>query len=77
MPFKSQAQRRWMYAKHPAMAKEWQEHTPKGTKLPPHVHSKTKPADAVKEALDQLYAAAGAAPSPLEQARQQLLAMLG
>ena len=72
MPFKSQAQRRWMYAKHPAMAKEWQEHTPKGTKLPPHVHSKTKPADAVKEALDQLYAAAGAAPSPLEQARQQL-----
>ena len=33
MPFKSQAQRKWMYATHPKMAKEWEEHTPKG-KLP-------------------------------------------
>lgn len=34
MPFKSKAQRRWMYATHPQMAKEWEEHTPKGKKLP-------------------------------------------
>jgi hypothetical protein len=27
MPFKSEAQRRWMYAKHPAMAKRWEAHT--------------------------------------------------
>jgi len=27
MPFKSEAQRRWMYAKKPEMAKRWQEHT--------------------------------------------------
>jgi hypothetical protein len=33
MPFKSQAQRRWMYARHPEMAKRWEEETPKG-KLP-------------------------------------------
>lgn len=36
MPFRSEAQRRFMYANHPAMAKRWQEHTPKG-KLPKHV----------------------------------------
>ncbi len=34
MPFESEAQRRWMYANHPDMAKEWESHTPKGEKLP-------------------------------------------
>ena len=34
MPFKSEAQRKWMYANHPDMAKEWESHTPKGEKLP-------------------------------------------
>lgn len=33
-PFVSEAQRRWMYSQHPEMAKEWESHTPKGTKLP-------------------------------------------
>lgn len=33
MPFKSESQRRWMYANKPSMAKRWQKHTPKG-KLP-------------------------------------------
>jgi hypothetical protein len=42
MPFKSDAQRRWMYANHPAMAKRWQEHTPKGKDLPEHVSKKKK-----------------------------------
>lgn len=37
MPFKSEAQRRWMYANHPDMAKKWEDHTPKGKKLPEHV----------------------------------------
>ena len=37
MPFESQAQRRFMYAKHPEMAKRWQKHTPKGADLPEHV----------------------------------------
>lgn len=27
MPFRSEAQRKYMYAKHPAMAKRWEEHT--------------------------------------------------
>lgn len=34
MPFKSEAQRRFMWAKHPEMAEEWESVTPKGRKLP-------------------------------------------
>jgi len=37
MPFKSQAQRGWMYSQHPEMAKRWESETPKGAKLPEHV----------------------------------------
>lgn len=37
MPFKSQSQRKWMYANDPSMAKKWEEHTPKGKKLPKKV----------------------------------------
>ena len=41
MPFKSQAQRRWMYATHPEMAKRWQAETPKGKSLPKKVKKKS------------------------------------
>ena len=41
MPFKSNAQRRWMYAFHPEMAKRWEKETPKG-KLPKHVKKRRK-----------------------------------
>lgn len=37
MPFKSEAQRAWMYSHDPEMAKEWEAHTPKGKKLPKKV----------------------------------------
>lgn len=37
MPFKSESQRRWMYAKHPEMAKEWERETP-DKKLPEHTN---------------------------------------
>lgn len=37
MPFKSQAQRRFMYSQHPEIAKEFESKTPKGSKLPEHV----------------------------------------
>ena len=33
MPFKSENQRKWMYANKPEMAKRWEKETPKG-KLP-------------------------------------------
>ena len=34
MPFHSQAQRRWMYANEPEMARRWEAHTPKDRHLP-------------------------------------------
>jgi hypothetical protein len=37
MPFVSDAQRRFMYAKHPRIAKRWEAHTPKGKDLPERV----------------------------------------
>ena len=37
MPFVSEAQRKWMHTNLPDVAKRWEEHTPKGKKLPEHV----------------------------------------
>lgn len=37
MPFKSEAQRRFMYSQHPRMAKRWEKETPKGADLPEKV----------------------------------------
>jgi hypothetical protein len=37
MPFKSQSQRRYLYATHPKIAREWEAETPKGKKLPDKV----------------------------------------
>lgn len=37
MPFKSDAQRRWMYKNEPAMAKRWAAETPANAKLPAKV----------------------------------------
>lgn len=37
MPFKSQAQRRYMYANYPKIAKRWSKHTPKNADLPEYV----------------------------------------
>jgi len=41
MPFKSQAQRAFLYAKDPKLAKKFEKHTPKGKKLPKRVKKKT------------------------------------
>jgi hypothetical protein len=38
MPFESEAQRRYLYAKHPDVAKKYEAETPPGTKLPERVH---------------------------------------
>lgn len=37
MPFKSQAQRRFMYANYPKIAKRWSKHTSKNAELPEYV----------------------------------------
>ena len=36
MPFKSQAQRAFLYMKHPKVAKEWAQETPNEATLPEH-----------------------------------------
>ena len=43
MPFESQSQRRFMYAKHPDIAKRWEEETPTGKRLPRKLGKKRKP----------------------------------
>ncbi len=40
MPFKSNAQRRYLYAHEPAIAKRFAKETPKGKKLPERVKKK-------------------------------------
>lgn len=53
MPFKSQAQRGYLYANEPEVAKKFEAATPKGVKLPYHVaqsgkkRKKSKPKKAV------------------------------
>lgn len=42
MPFKSQAQRKWMHANDPKMAEKWEEHTLKSKKLPAKVKTSKK-----------------------------------
>ncbi len=37
MPFVSEAQRKFMYAKHPSIAKRWSREYPNQGKLPAHV----------------------------------------
>ena len=40
MPFKSKAQRGYLFANEPEVAKEFAAHTPKGAKLPTKVKKK-------------------------------------
>lgn len=42
MSFRSQAQRTWLYANKPKLAKEFAKSTPKGAKLPKRVKKKGK-----------------------------------
>ena len=42
MPFKSEAQRRYLYAREPKIATRWSRETPKNAKLPERVKRKRK-----------------------------------
>lgn len=42
MPFKSKQQEKWMWAKHPQMARQWEAHTPNREDLPNKVKKKGK-----------------------------------
>lgn len=47
MPFKSQAQRAYLYANHPQIAKRWSEEYPNQGKLPQHVNGREKVTQAI------------------------------
>jgi len=56
MPFQSEAQRKHMYANDPAMAREWENKTPKNKKLPEKVTRKSYQ-DMTEEAIKAQIAA--------------------
>lgn len=51
MPFKSEAQRRWIHANKPDMAKKWEKKTPKGKKLPQKVATEASFSDRLDAAF--------------------------
>jgi hypothetical protein len=48
VPFKSEAQRRYLWMKEPKVAKEFAKATPKSKKLPYHVRSKNEVKGTIK-----------------------------
>lgn len=71
MPFKSKAQQRWMYAKHPEMAHRWAEHTPDMSKLP-----EKKKAEIEKKGYEDVLKMAGVMESPARSKLMELLAQV-
>jgi hypothetical protein len=53
MPFKSKAQRRFMYANHPEIAAEFSKATPKGKNLPEHVRGAVHNAERAQRKIDK------------------------
>jgi hypothetical protein len=49
VPFKSEAQRKFLFARHPEIAKRWQDETPARANLPEHVKKVTETARKVKK----------------------------
>ncbi len=54
MPFKSQAQRAYMWSRHPALAKRWEAVTPKDRKLPGHVGGSSESNESNKPGVPRL-----------------------
>lgn len=53
MPFRSKAQERFLFARHPSIAKEFANATPKGARLPERIKKKKKPSIIVKNHLKE------------------------
>ena len=51
MPFKSEAQRRYLYTKEPTVAAEFQSKTPKNANLPQKVKHRGKSQKSLKHAM--------------------------
>jgi len=54
VPFKSQAQRAFMYSQHPAIARRWEKLTPKNRDLPRHDHSESESEESNKPGVPRL-----------------------
>lgn len=52
MPFQSEKQRAYLYAKHPQIAARWEKETPKGKKLPKKVSKTNYSKEAIKMARE-------------------------
>jgi hypothetical protein len=78
MPLKSEAQRRWMHwaeseGKVPAgMSERWEDHTPKGKKLPERVMTKEAFYRGFEKRAAEVAAAAEAAPAEAPQAQAEV-----
>jgi len=53
MPFQSDSQRKYLFAKKPEVAKEFAKHTPKGKKLPKHKGKADYQMEAMKKKLNK------------------------
>lgn len=53
MPFRSEAQRAFMFANHPQLAKEFQAATPKGAKLPRKIEKRKRDYSATLKGLSK------------------------
>lgn len=67
MPFKSKAQQRFMFARHPKMAKRWADETPSIKKLPEKV-KKSAQEIAVEAGVRHILRKLGAVPPPIPAA---------
>jgi DNA polymerase III alpha subunit (gram-positive type) len=71
MPFKSEAQRKWMYANKPGMAERWQAHTPKNKRLPKKVTASMNKYSEIDQMLGEAKQRHEAQRSAQEEQRQQ------
>lgn len=55
MPFKSEAQRRYMHHNHPELAKQFDAETPKGAKLPERLKDKPTTEQKVRSGLRRAF----------------------
>jgi hypothetical protein len=71
MPFKSEAQRRYFHSQLPQLAQKWEEHTPKGKRLPKKVRREKLEKEAFDTGFYSTLAKAGAfGQLPTEDASQ-------
>lgn len=70
MPFKSEAQRRYLWATNPTVAREMAHKTPKGTKLPYHVSPRMAALDKVAKRVSTKGSPPWERPSPAKKSKK-------